>query len=896
MVAPVLETSHVFCCPNRVRGVLSWSSGPGGLLAFGTSCSVVLYDPLKRVVVTNLNGHTARVNCVQWICKQDGSPSTELVSGGSDNQVIHWEIENNQLLKAVHLQGHEGPVYAVHAVYQRGTSDAALHTLIVSAASDSTVRLWSKKSSEVTCLQTLNFGDGFTLAVCLSFLPNTNDTYRPDLGQLPRRQARKPPASLAPCPRSCGFMVSYYVSIWDRNLWEKQYFVTFIEHFQLFVKPVFFSPVPILACGDDDCRIHLFAQQNDQFQKVLLLCGHEDWIRGVEWAAIGGDLFLASCSQDCLIRIWKLYVKSTSMETQGDDNIRLKENTFTIENESITIAFAVTLETVLAGHENWVNAVHWQPSFYKDGILQQPMRLLSASMDKTMILWAPDEESGVWLEQVRVGEVGGNTLGFYDCQFNEDGSMIVAHAFHGALHLWKQNAVNPREWTPEIVISGHFDGVQDLMWDPEGEFIITVGTDQTTRLFAPWKRKDQLQVTWHEIARPQIHGYDLKCLAMINRFQFVSGADEKVLRVFSAPRNFVENFCAITGQSLNHVLCNQESDLPEGATVPALGLSNKAVFQGKLFVSKIIKCIVELTTEATEIDAVFTFVSLNTTTIDEDVSKPNNLYWLHEGRRYGHGYEIFCVACNNSKTLLASACKAAKKEHAAIILWNTTSWKQVQNLVFHSLTVTQMAFSPNDKFLLAVSRDRTWSLWKRQDTISPEFDPIFSLFAFTNKITSVHSRIIWSCDWSPDSKYFFTGSRDKKVVVWGECDASDDCIEHNIGPCSSVLDVGGAVTAVSVCPMFSSSQRYVVAVGLECGKICLYTWKKTDQVPEINDWIQCVETSQSQSHTLAIKKLCWKNCSGNTDQSEAEGSEWLHFASCGEDHTVKIYRVNRCAL
>lgn len=64
------------------------------------------------------------------------------------------------------------------------------------------------------------------------------------------------------------------------------------------------------------------------------------------------------------------------------------------------------------------------------------------------------------------------------------------------------------------------------------------------------------QVTWHEIARPQIHGYDLKCLAMISRFQFVSGADEKVLRVFSAPRNFVENFCAITGQSVNLVLCN----------------------------------------------------------------------------------------------------------------------------------------------------------------------------------------------------------------------------------------------------------------------------------------------------------------------------------------------------
>ncbi|XP_015337912.1 elongator complex protein 2 isoform X6 [Marmota marmota marmota] len=781
MVAPVLEASHVFCCPNRVRGALSWSPGPGGLLAFGTSCSVVLYEPQKRVVVTNLNGHTARVNCVQWICKQDGSPSTELVSGGSDNQVIHWEIENNQLLKKVHLQGHEGPVYAVHAVYQKGSSGAAVHTLIVSAASDSTVGLWLKKGSEVTCLQTLNFGNGFALALCLSFLPNTD--------------------------------------------------------------------VPILACGDDDCKIHLFVQQNGQFQKMLSLSGHEDWIRGVEWAAFGKDLFLASCSQDCLIRIWRLYVKSTSSETQ-DDNIRLKENTFTIENGSSKITFANTLETVLAGHENWVNAVHWQPSFYKDGVLQQPVRLLSASMDKTMILWAPDEESGVWLEQ--------------------------------------------REWSPEIVISGHFDGVQDLMWDPEGEFIITVGTDQTTRLFAPWKRKDQSQVTWHEIARPQIHGYDLKCLAMINRFQFVSGADEKVLRVFSAPRNFVENFCAISGHSLSHVLCDQDSDLPEGATVPALGLSNKAVFQGDM-TSQPSDEEELLTSTGFEYRQVAFQPSLLTEPPTEDHLLQNTL-WPEIQKLYGHGYEIFCVACNNSKTLLASACKAAKKEHAAIILWNTTSWKQVQNLVFHSLTVTQMAFSPNDKFLLAVSRDRTWSLWKRQDTVSPEFDPIFSLFAFTNKITSVHSRIIWSCDWSPDSKYFFTGSRDKKVVVWGECDCGDDCIEHSIGPCSSVLDVGGSVTAVSVCPVLDSSGRYVVAVGLECGKICLYTWKKTNQVPEINDWIRCIETSQSQSHTLAIRKLCWKNCNGKAQQSEGEGADWLHFASCGEDHTVKIYRVNKCAL
>lgn len=68
-----------------------------------------------------------------------------------------------------------------------------------------------------------------------------------------------------------------------------------------------------------------------------------------------------------------------------------------------------------------------------------------------------------------------------------------------------------------------------------------------------------LQATWHEISRPQIHGYDMQCLAMVGRFQFVSGADEKVLRVFQAPRNFVENFANISGTSKEKLLTSSVS-------------------------------------------------------------------------------------------------------------------------------------------------------------------------------------------------------------------------------------------------------------------------------------------------------------------------------------------------
>ncbi|XP_028908873.1 elongator complex protein 2 isoform X1 [Ornithorhynchus anatinus] len=829
MAAPLLATSHVFCSPNRTRGAVCWGAGCGSLLALATCRSVVLYEPQIGVVVGTLNGHTDRVNCVQWVHRKDGTPETELVSGGSDKQLILWELQNNQLVNVVHFKGHSDAVCAIDAVYQKGGPGEEFKLLIVSAASDSTVRIWCKDGSEAKCLQTLQFGQGFILDVSLSFLPGTD--------------------------------------------------------------------VPILACGGDDSKIILYVQQSGQFQKTILLDGHDDWIKGVEWADCDGNLFLASCAQDCLIRIWKLYIKSASSEIRGDDVLKLKESTFTLKNENAEKTFAIALETVLAGHENWVNAVHWQPAGYKDGRMQQQLRLLSASMDKTMILWAPDEESGLWLEQVRVGEVGGNTLGFYDCQFSPDASMILAHAFHGALHLWKQNAAKPREWTPGIVISGHFNSVQDLMWDPEGEFIITVGTDQTTRLFAPWKRNKQAQVTWHELARPQVHGFDMKCLAMIGRFQFVTGADEKVLRVFAAPRNFVENFHNITGLLVGEQLCKPDMGLPECATVPALGLSNKAIFRE------------DIASQSDDEEEIFISgynqyrqINFQTFSLTEPPTEDHllqNTLWPEVQKLYGHGYEMFCVACNNSNTVVASACKAAKKEHAAIILWNTTSWKQLQSLVFHSLTVTQLAFSPDDKFLLAVSRDRNWSLWKKLDETSSQSESTFSLYACTNKNTTGHSRIIWSCDWSPDSKYFFTGSRDKKVIVWGTCSAdalSGDKGSEGLGPCSSVLDAGDAVTALSVNRTCTLEGRDIVAVGLECGKILVYTWKATDQKSPLNDWIKCVETNQSQSHTLTVKKLCWRRQVGKAGHEDKDSCEYLQLASCGADHIVKIFSINRSAL
>lgn len=105
----------------------------------------------------------------------------------------------------------------------------------------------------------------------------------------------------------------------------------------------------------------------------------------------GGELLLASCSQDCLIRLWRLRAKSGTDARAEDDVLRMTEDVFEVTDggeswkrvgpivcrllvllshrfchcffpvADVSCGFAVSLETVLAGHENWVYGVHWQP-------------------------------------------------------------------------------------------------------------------------------------------------------------------------------------------------------------------------------------------------------------------------------------------------------------------------------------------------------------------------------------------------------------------------------------------------------------------------------------------------------------------------------------------------------
>jgi elongator complex protein 2 len=63
--------------------------------------------------------------------------------------------------------------------------------------------------------------------------------------------------------------------------------------------------------------------------------------------------------------------------------------------------------------------------------------------------------------------------------------------------------------------------------------------DQTTRIHGPVLSPSKEHV-WHEISRPQVHGYDLVGVQFLDALTFISISDEKVARIFEAPRTFVQ--------------------------------------------------------------------------------------------------------------------------------------------------------------------------------------------------------------------------------------------------------------------------------------------------------------------------------------------------------------------
>ena len=128
--------------------------------------------------------------------------------------------------------------------------------------------------------------------------------------------------------------------------------------------------------------------------------------------------------------------------------------------------------------------------------------------------------------------------------------------FFGANGIVTRNINQNKAWVPGLIPSGHFGFVTDLTWDPNGDFLLSTSKDQTTRLYSLWTTKSAKKLgdvtpSWHEISRVQVHGFDINTVSFLESYKIVSGADEKVIRVFEAPQTFVDTLRNVTNVNLS---------------------------------------------------------------------------------------------------------------------------------------------------------------------------------------------------------------------------------------------------------------------------------------------------------------------------------------------------------
>lgn len=644
----------------------------------------------------------------------------------------------------------------------------------------------------------------------------------------------------------------------------------------IFLKPKYFPLILALGQLDADSMvlavagtrptIQIFVSQDTQFQLSATLTGHEGWIRALDFTRetpdLSSDLLLASASQDKYIRLWRFHrgnelpVASSALNDPALGGLVKSLSNKAHWIESATSKHSITFEALLLGHEDWIYTASWR---HRDGKLQ----LLSTSEDNSLSIWESDPTSGVWVCITRLGEISaqkgstsatGSAGGFWIGLWSPDSNSVVSLGRTGSWRKWTFSATEDL-WAQQVAITGHVREVMGVTWSRDGAYLLSTSRDQTTRLFSEWQREGAAP-SWHEFSRPQIHGYDLNCVDAISDSEFVSGADEKLLRVFDEPKGVADML-----SKLCNIQSKDTTDLPDAANIPVLGLSNKAI--QAVGDDEPVEDGEEDEREAVDPASIIKKSALVFSHPPFEDHLARHLLWPETEKLYGHGYEISAVAVSRDGGLVATACRASSIDHAVIRLYDTKEWLEVKPaLKAHSLTVTSLQFSSNDQYLLSVGRDRQWAVWERSK------EP--SLYALKHSNPKGHARMILSCDWtSLEQPTFLTAGRDKSVKIWQIADGE--------------VQLKGMVAANASITAVASSERVIdgttwFAFGTETGEIGIVS-VKADALDKVEVAIVSAEISPAKT----INQIVWRPCRSEEQEQQ--------IAVATDDSSVRVYNV-----
>ena len=151
----------------------------------------------------------------------------------------------------------------------------------------------------------------------------------------------------------------------------------------------------------------------------------------------------------------------------------------------------------------------------------QPFFLLSASLDSTVKIYAPeniDDGTGVFTTCITYQPHLIGSQGFWGGQWLVTSTRrhLFAYGYHGAMFHWEEDedyssyaSINRMNLKP--FITGHFNECKSK-FSTYGNLIISSSLDRTVRI---WGRELSEKKHWKEVSRPIVHGYPVTDVILI---------------------------------------------------------------------------------------------------------------------------------------------------------------------------------------------------------------------------------------------------------------------------------------------------------------------------------------------------------------------------------------------
>jgi WD40 repeat protein len=358
----------------------------------------------------------------------------------------------------------------------------------------------------------------------------------------------------------------------------------------------------------------------------------------------------------------------------------------------------------LEGHTGEINAISFSP----DGHF-----IVSASADRTLKLW-----------EVATGQLLGifeaHTDRVTKCAFSPDGRFVLSACHDGTLRFWDAASGDAILGSSKPTQEGHAGTVKACTFSPDGRFILSAGHDHTLRLWEAstgqpvWVQKD--------------HSEDVNACAFSPDGHWIVSAGGEEFGSKDSKLRFWE---AVTGRVV---------DILEGHKDAA----NACAFSpdGHLIVS----------------------AGDDKTLRLWEVTNRKPLRILE-----GHTGVIHACAFSPDGRWLASA---SGDRERALRLWEVDSGKPLKKLQGHTDAVTACALSPDGHCIVSAGgkRDKTLRVWDattlREVTRGGTDTSVGADAILPILILEGHSAAVNAFAISPDGRFIISASEDRTLRIW----------------------------------------------------------------------------------------------------------------------------------